>query len=192
MLNWLSRKLYKAQSAEQLMLKFAQYGKPELLDELVARHGDDLYHYLLSLTDSTLAADLAQMAWLKVIEKRESFNRNKAIEQANFKAWLFTLARNLMIDHYRSQKSFEPHDWDQQTTQPLSEQVIAQQSLEQFNQLLAQLPKSQQEAFMLQQEGFSLEQIAEITAENRETIKSRLRYARDHFKPLTQQIKEDA
>jgi RNA polymerase sigma-70 factor (ECF subfamily) len=51
-----------------------------------------------------------------------------------------------------------------------------------FRQILEQLPFVQREAFVLQQEGFSIAQIADITQQKIETIKTRLRYAKLQFK----------
>jgi DNA-directed RNA polymerase specialized sigma24 family protein len=46
------------------------------------------------------------------------------------------------------------------------------------------LPFHQREAFIFQQEGFSVEEICTLTDENFETVKSRLRYARNNLKTL--------
>jgi RNA polymerase sigma-70 factor (ECF subfamily) len=56
-----------------------------------------------------------------------------------------------------------------------------------FNQAITLLPFHQREAFIFQQEGFSVLQIAELTDESFETIKSRLRYARAQIKNFLEQ-----
>lgn len=189
MTHWLSRwlKPSTALNAEAVMLKFAQTGKPELLDDLVNRHGNDLYHFLLSQSDASLAADISQSTWLKVIEKRQYYQAS-----GRFKSWLFTLGRHLLVDHLRVQNRWQTIELeeDMQISAQLNETVEQQMALEQFNRLLDGLPFLQKEAFILQKEGFSVDEIANITGENSETIKSRLRYARNQFKTMLAQHQE--
>src|SRR5690349_24184282 len=67
------------------------------LSELINRYQNRLYRYLLRIVRQPAEAeDLFQQTWLKVIEKIGTFDASR-----NFDAWLFTLARNLAIDHLR-------------------------------------------------------------------------------------------
>lgn len=189
MAQWLLRwfKTTKQYNTEQLMQAFSETGEAALLDELVKRLGDDIYHYLLSQCDAATAADICQATWLKVIEKRQQYQ-----DKGNVKGWLFTLARNQMLDHMRQAAHWQTLSisGDDHISECMERVVGAEQDLIQFNKMMARLPFLQKEAFILQQEGFSLMQIAEITGENLETIKSRLRYARNFFSQvinLTQQ-----
>ena len=75
-------------------------------------------------------------------------------------------------------------------TDDLSEDISAKDELAQFNALLDALPFLQKEAFILQQEGFSLREVAKITGENSETIKSRLRYAVNKLRLVLSQAAE--
>src|SRR4029077_7679379 len=72
-------------------------GDLNALSELIARYQNRLYRYLLRLVRQPAGAeDLFQQTWLRVVEKIHSFGASR-----NFDAWLFTLARNLAIDHLR-------------------------------------------------------------------------------------------
>ena len=72
-------------------------GDLNALSELMTRYQNRLYRYLLRMVrEPAEAEDLFQQTWLKVVEKVRSFDVNR-----NFDAWLFTLARNLAIDHLR-------------------------------------------------------------------------------------------
>ncbi|WP_232824666.1 sigma-70 family RNA polymerase sigma factor [Algibacillus agarilyticus] len=168
---------------ERAMLAYAQNGNHKILDSLVNRLGDDLYFYLLSQSDNALAADISQQVWLKVIEKRQLYRVNKSV-----KAWLFSIGRNLLIDQLRMQNRWQFDELEIQTeTEKLpfvaSPEIELSQAqlLTQFECLLAALPFAQKEAWILQQEGFSISQISEITQQEPETVKSRLRYARAHL-----------
>ncbi len=158
-------------SAEQLMLSYQASGKSKELELLVNRHGDELYHYLMTQCDHHMALDICQKTWLKVIEKRHLYQ-----DHGSFKAWLFVIARRLLLDEIRYYSRLEELEQQTITSIVLSEDT---QTLQQrFERALEQLPFSQKEAFVLQQEGFSLAQIAQITAHPVETIKTRLRYAK--------------
>lgn len=167
----------------QLMWRYRQSGEAAMLQQLMQRHGDDLFHFLRTQTDPHLAEDLYQSVWLKLMERRHQYEPGRA----SFKTWLFTLGRHLMIDELRRQGRWrsDPVD-DIETselhTQPL-ETVIAGDDLQRtFDRVLERLPFAQREAFMLQQEGFSLADISDITGAGVETIKSRLRFARQTLK----------
>ncbi len=163
----------------QLMWRYRQSGETDLLARLMHETGDDLYHFLLTQTDASLAEDLYQSVWLRVMEKRHQYEPGNA----KFKTWLFTIGRHLMIDELRRQKRWQTEDLDstegtEHHTRTL-ETTVAEDNLQQhFDALLTTLPFAQREAFVLQQEGFSLKEISEITAVGQETIKSRLRFAR--------------
>lgn len=156
------------QSDESIMLRFAESGANDLLVKLYESCGDDLFHFILTQSDHTLAKDICQRAWLKVIEKKHLYR-----DSGSFKAWLFTLARNILIDEYR--KNQRPVE---EFTQIAVESQASGVLQEHFDFALSSLPFEQREAFCLQQEGFGLQDISNITHSPVETVKSRLRYAK--------------
>jgi len=106
---------------------------------------------------------------------------------ARFTTYLYRLAHNRLIDHYRrnapaSLVSFDDEDADlPEPASPIARPEAAydaKASAARLLELLRELPEAQREAFVLQHEsGMSVEEIAEATGVNRETAKSRLRYA---------------
>jgi RNA polymerase sigma factor (sigma-70 family) len=168
-------------SAEQLFARFRDTGNTTYLQRLIAMHGSDLYHYLARQSDRVLAEDISQQCWLKLLEHPFSFNAT-----SSFKTWLFSVGRNCLIDELRRLKRWQyATDSEQLAADSCIVQQItdAQQQL-QLGKQLQLLPFMQREALMLQLEGFSLAQIAVITQQNEETIKSRLRYARGVLQQL--------
>lgn len=165
----------RTKSNEELMLRYSHSGDQRILARLYDACGHDLYHYLLTLSDPTLAKDISQLTWLKVMDKKHLYR-----DSGLFKAWLFTLARNLLIDEYRQKKIIS--DELDNVVAPEQPEPINGALLLHFNQALERLPFSQKEAFCLQQEDFSLEEIAHITHCGIETVKSRLRYAKDNLR----------
>lgn len=163
-------------SNEELMSRYVLSGEATLLARLYDNCARDLYHFLLTLSEPDLAADIAQKAWLKVMEKRHLYHSN-----GQFKAWLFTLARNLLMDEYRRTQRYpvlEESDICDEGSPSCPDGDI----LPAFSHALDDLPFYQREAFVLYQEGFGVQDIAQITRENQETIKSRLRYAKQQLR----------
>ncbi|WP_077339037.1 RNA polymerase sigma factor [Pseudocolwellia agarivorans] len=165
-------------SPEKVMAQYIATGKKQYLSLLVGEFNLALYHYLLSQSDKATAEDVVQITWLKVMKTQSS------VTPTHVKSWLFTIARNTLIDELRKQNRWQHIEFEDQiaTENSLEQQLETKDKLAQFNQALSTLPFLQKEAFILQQEGFSLSQISDLTSESQETIKSRLRYARNHLK----------
>jgi RNA polymerase sigma-70 factor (ECF subfamily) len=165
---------------EALMLAYGG-GEAAAFDALYARHKGGVYRYLRR-NASDAAEELAQDVWMRVINARTSYD-----VRAKFTTWLYTIAHNRLMDHFRAagRAEFEQGEEaeaifeDQPAADPPPERVLERREL--AGRLLAALdalPPSQREAFLLQQEaGLSVEEIAQATGVNRETAKSRLRYA---------------
>jgi RNA polymerase sigma factor (sigma-70 family) len=186
-------------SNEMLIQRYAAKKESHILARLYDNCERDLYHFLLSLTDPELAQEIAQLTWLKVIEKSHLYR-----DEGSFKAWIFTIARRCLIDEFRKQGRFQElfddnsdesalHDSDTKDslTQKSSKLTEVELSLQnssassltaQFNIALSALPFVQKEAFCLQQEEFSLSDIALLTNTQIETVKSRIRYAKKALK----------
>ena len=168
-------------SPEKLLTNYISTGKNKYLSLLVEQFNLSLYHYLLSQSNKELAEDVVQTTWLKVMK-----TKSVSQQQRNVKSWLFTIARNTLIDEFRRQQKWQSQllDENKMLTVNLEKSLQAADRLTQFNAALEQLPFLQREAFIFQQEGFSLNEIAELTNDSFETVKSRLRYARNNLSHL--------
>src|SRR5271157_5300825 len=72
-------------------------GHAPAFDELMQRHGERLFHYLLrSLQDESDAADLAQETFVRVYQNRTKFDPRQ-----KFATWLYAIASNLVRDRFR-------------------------------------------------------------------------------------------
>lgn len=181
MLLTLSTWLSAGSSAEQIMVRYRDTGKKRYLDQLVNVYYDDLNHYLISQSDRVVAQDISQKTWLKVIEKKALFKTH-----TSFKSWLFTIARHALIDEFRSQNKLAQLD-QEQLANIESKEIDNSDMLSAFNSALARLNFYQREAFILQQEGFSVSEISHITHCEFETVKSRLRYAKQNLRTMIQE-----
>ncbi|WP_281557596.1 sigma-70 family RNA polymerase sigma factor [Thalassomonas sp. RHCl1] len=167
---------------EELMACYQQ-GQVAAFDMLYHRHKGPLYRYFLrQCREKSLAEDLYQDVWSRVIKASEGYQPS-----AKFTTWLYRIAYNRMVDHSRTLKTANKFNSPAQENMP--EAVIAEgqdprQQSEQAQQLgylklcLSLLPPKQLDVFMLKEEGgFSAAMIAEIVEVSQEAIKSRLRYS---------------
>ncbi len=172
-------------SDEELMLAYAA-GEAAAFDSLYARHKGGLYRYLLrQCRQGGVADELFQDVWMNLIRARASY-----APTAKFTTWLYRLAHNRLIDHYRASGHLTLVSADDEVHADVvaaipgarddepQVRVEARELGERLRAAVAALPPPQREAFLLQQEGgLSLDAIAEVTGVGTETVKSRLRYA---------------
>ncbi len=161
-----------------LMLRYKD-GDVAAFETLYRRHNDALYRYLLRhCRHPDSAEDVFQEVWGKIIKARDSYRPT-----AKFTTFLYRVAHNCFIDHIRRNKRHthpvvgEP---DHQPDPADLPETIVERSLarRRLDVALRDLPDEQRDAFLLREEaGLSLDEIATVTGTNRETAKSRLRYA---------------
>ena len=158
-------------------------GDLDALAELVARYQHRLYRYLLRLVRQPAEAeDLFQQTWLRVAGQIRRYDPRR-----NFDAWLFTLARNLAIDHLRRVRpeSLDDHEAGEyertpaalrDSAPPALDALIARERTYLLAAALDDLPALYREVLSLRfEEEMKLEEIAEVLDAPLSTIKSRLR-----------------
>jgi len=155
---------------------------PQLLDELILQYQHRLLRYLLYLTGNReIAEDLFQETWMRVLLRGSQFNGN-----SRFDTWLFTIARNLVIDlrRRRSMASLEemceasdeerPFEVASQEKTPF-EHLATLESGQLVAEALLTLDPLHREVLVLRfHEEMSLEEIARMTRAPLSTVKSRL------------------
>jgi RNA polymerase sigma-70 factor (ECF subfamily) len=171
---------------EDLMLAYAA-GDASAFDALYSRHKGGVYRYILRQCGHAGVADeLFQDVWMNLIRARTSY-----APSAKFTTWLYRIAHNRLIDHWRATGHVEfvtaapdddgedpldaipgAHDDEPEVRAGVRELSVR------LHAALAKLPAAQREAFLLHQEGgLELAEIAALTGAGVETVKSRLRYA---------------
>jgi RNA polymerase sigma-70 factor (ECF subfamily) len=164
-------------SDEQLMLNYRE-GDNDAFATLYRRHRGPLYRYMLhGCNDKATADELFQDVWTGLIDARERYRAD-----ATFKTYLFRLAHNRLVDHYRRSRLRAVEDCDHeeiaQTGPSLDHGIADRDCVERLKREIGDLPAEQRDAFVLKEEtGLSLEQIGAVVGVERETVKSRLRYA---------------
>jgi RNA polymerase sigma-70 factor (ECF subfamily) len=161
---------------EELMLAY-RGGDAGAFEALYKRHRGRLFRFVLrSVRSRSTAEELYQEVWMRVIEARSSY-----VPKARFTTWLYTIAHNRMVDHWRrsglSLVSLDDADVPATAADP-ARQAEGREALARFAAALESLPAAQREAFLLHEEaGLTVAEIAAATGSNEEAAKSRLRYA---------------
>jgi RNA polymerase sigma-70 factor, ECF subfamily len=156
-----------------------------LLDELIVRYQHRLMRYLLYLTGNReMAEDLFQEVWMRVLVRGAQYNGN-----ARFETWLFTIARNLVIDQRRKRTMSsldELVEGASEDDRAMSFEIAADEPtpFDHFSRMenreriagaLLQLDTLHREVLVLRfHEELSLEEIAKVTQAHLSTVKSRL------------------
>ena len=167
---------------QYLMLAYAK-GDAGAFEQLYGKHKQAVFRFFIRQNlSNAIAEELCHDTWLKLINNRESYQVT-----ALFSTFLFTIARRIAIDYSQKKSvSLEKQQTDNESEADIARSEPAEQDHASDNQTLAEalkqqiasLPFAQREVFLLKQEaGFSLEDIAKITAQNKEKVKSSWRYA---------------
>jgi RNA polymerase sigma-70 factor (ECF subfamily) len=127
-----------------------QRGDREALEELYLIHFDRIYSYLhVSVGNRHDAEDLTTQTFLKMLEKIGSFKW----QSAPFSAWLFRIAHNLAMDHFRARRRWQP---EEDVPEPAGEEepsaeLAAMQTIgrESMLQLIEKLSPEQQQVLTL-------------------------------------------
>jgi RNA polymerase sigma-70 factor (ECF subfamily) len=170
-------------SSEALMLDYAK-GNAAAFSKLYTLHKGPLFRFLLRQgLQNGQADEIFQEIWLKVIKARESYQSS-----ARFQTWLYSIARNHLIDEFRKKGIAVVTEYKESLTEDIHTKTV-EDSLDYASKkqrLLTKvkaLPFEQREAFLLKHEaGMNNEDIAIVTGTNTETAKSRVRYATNQLK----------
>lgn len=146
-------------SDAELLSCFAQ-GDPAAMDQLVARYRQALFSWLMGMTGNHAdAEDLFQDVWFRVIRHAGRFN------DVSFRAWLWKIARNLLIDFRRKRKPDISLDAvENEDDVPLVEQLTARDMnpakavelddmTKRVMRAVTRLPEVQRDVFLMRVQG---------------------------------------
>lgn len=174
---------------EQLMERYRE-GDARAFEGLLGRHSRPVFHYVLRYVhDRGTAEDLMQEVFLRIVKGAADYR-----QRAKFTTWLYTIARNLCVDHARRQKFRRATSLDQpigddadgatlldrvaDEALPEDQKAMDRQFSRTLDEALAGLNPDQREVFVLREfQGLPFQEIAEIVDCPLNTVKSRMRYA---------------
>jgi RNA polymerase sigma-70 factor, ECF subfamily len=168
----------------------------QLLDRLIVQYQHRLLRYLLFLTGNRdLAEDLFQETWMRVLVRGTQYNG-----AARFDTWLFTIARNLLIDMRRKRTMAsleemcevdgEDRAFEIPSADPTPFDLYRIRENSQFvTEALLTLDPLHREVILLRfHEELSLEEISQVTRAPLSTVKSRLYRGMASLKPRIEKL----
>jgi RNA polymerase sigma-70 factor (ECF subfamily) len=195
----------RTESDEALMIRF-QSGERAAFTLLVRRHQAGLYNFALrQLRVQSLAEDVVQEAFVRVVQNALDFKH-----EARFSTWVYTITRNLCIDHLRKRALRKHPSLDEakrgdegdgptlgeqtaDTRANVERQVTGVELKERIALAVDELPDDQREVFLLREmSNLPFKEIAEITGVPENTVKSRMRYALERLQSALSEYEEYA
>ncbi|MES2176863.1 MAG: sigma-70 family RNA polymerase sigma factor [Gemmatimonadota bacterium] len=162
--------------ADELLGIRCQLGEPGAMDALVERWHPSLWRYVRGLaSDDDAAAEAVQDVWLRVVH-----GISRLREPARLRAWLFGIARRVMMDRLR-QAYAEPERAELDLTEVAAPDDTDDRTedLAQMRDALSMMPVTERDALVLfYLKELTLAQMAEVLAVPVGTVKSRLFRAR--------------
>ncbi len=170
----------------------AQRGSPEETGMLYSHYHQSIYRYLFYRTgDPQTAEDLTADVFLKMVQALPSYR----FETTPFQAWLFQVARNLAIDHYRRTNAHpvvaidenldsEDHDLDHQVEVRLSSANLTR--------ALVRLEETQRDVVLLRFiEGLPIAEAALVLHKSEDAVKALQRRGLKALRALLANLEND-
>ncbi len=162
-----------------------QKGNDHALAELLVRYKDRIYAVIFYLVrNRELAEDLFQDCFVKIITNLRKQNYD---EQGKFLPWAMCIARNIVLDYFRTQKNKvmirETDEWSpfdiipEKTASPM-DKIIEDEKTAHVRRMIERLPDHQREVVILRHYGgLSFKEISKLLKININTCVGRMHYA---------------
>ena len=135
--------------------------------------------------DPQRADDLVQETLVKAWNSRDSFTAG-----TNFRAWLFTILRNVYFSQHRKlRREVDDPDDQYQNSLAVQPEQYGHLDMADFKTALGTLPPDQREAFLLKHvEDLGYEEMAELTGTGVSALKMRVKRACERLRALLQEV----
>jgi RNA polymerase sigma factor (sigma-70 family) len=154
-------------------------GDENSLRLIIDKYTKIVYNFVSRFVDSSTASDLTQDIFVKIWKNLKNFDKNKA----NFKTWIFAIARNTVTDFLRKKKfilfsTLDKEDENFEDSIPdenlLPDEVLVRiEEIGDLNKVLKDLPDKYKEVLILHyQEDLTFSDISKILDKPLNTVKS--------------------
>jgi len=156
---------------EQIAIQKCQKGDLGKFGILYDKYIKKIYDFIYFKTHhKETAEDLTSQTFFKALNKINSFK----LEDGFFSAWLFQIARNTVIDHYRTQKYNLDIDevWDLSDETDIERDIDTKEKLKDVEKYLEKLTREQREVIIMRiWQEMSYKEIAEATGKTEASLK---------------------
>ena len=169
---------------DEIIINEVKSGHKENFGLLVEKYQDALFTFIFySVKDEGTAKDILQETFLKALKEIDSYQ-----EEGKFKAWLWTIARNKVMDFYRKSSKIIPLEEETiKQDDETSKKALGQIELNHIKNLIENLPPEQKEVILMRQY-LSFKEIAAILNCPLGTVLARLNRA---IKKIQKSLGED-
>jgi RNA polymerase sigma-70 factor, ECF subfamily len=175
------------------LVDLARAGDAEAFGALYDHYSPAVYRFVYyRVSTRTLAEDLTSETFFRALRSMASFQW----QGKDFGAWLTTIARNLIVDHFKSgrtrlETSTDDFSDRRETSESPEEEVLAALTNEVLRESLAKLPKEQHECIVLRfLNGYSIAETAQSLGRSEGAIKQlQLRAVRNLAKLLPEDLR---
>jgi RNA polymerase sigma-70 factor (ECF subfamily) len=164
----------------QLLMARYQQGDAEAATALVHRLSPQLHRFfLVKVVSRRHADDLLQETWMRIHQVRHTYRSGQPVLP-----WLYAIARNIRVDHYRRASRTERREQQMEAGYDIREATPDRKAQNpDLEALLATLPESQREVIaMLKVSGMSLEEVARATRSSVGSVKQKAHRAYDKLR----------
>jgi RNA polymerase sigma factor (sigma-70 family) len=170
---------------DQELVHAYQKGYDHALEELLVRYKERIYSVIFYLVRrKELAEDLFQDCFVKIIT---SLRKKNYDEQGKFLPWALCIARNIVLDYFRTQKNKvmirETDEWSpfdiipERDASPV-DKIIEDEKISAVRLMIERLPDHQREVVILRHYGgLSFKEISKLLKININTCVGRMHYA---------------
>lgn len=175
----------------ELMLQ-VKNGQLDCLAVLFERYKKHLFNFFRLMGNTKeVSEDLVQETFMRVLASRSSYNSGNT-----FKSWLFGIARNTSVDHYRKHKKTTDHEELDESSIDDEKTIVSelekQQKYSLFDQALQSIPAELREIIVLSRyQQMKYEDIASMISCNLNTLKSRMTLAIKKLQESYDQLNND-
>jgi RNA polymerase sigma-70 factor, ECF subfamily len=169
---------------EELMLQVRD-GAGETLGVLFDRYHTPLYNFYTKLTgDRTLSEDLVQEVFLRILRHRKTFRTGTP-----FRAWIYQIARNTRIDHFRKSRPQVPFEPEMAPAVAQGDPAQQMQESELLQRAMMELPEEKRELLVLCRfQELPYEEVARLVGCGVATVKVRIHRALQELKLIFHQL----
>ena len=169
---------------DEIIIKEIKNGNKEIFGKLVEKYQDSLFTFIFySVKDESTARDILQETFIKALKEIDKYK-----EEGKFKAWLWTIARNKVMDFYRKSSKIVPLEEETvKQEDETSKNALSQIELSHIKNLIEDLPPEQKEVILMRQY-LSFKEIAAVLGCPLGTVLARLNRA---IKKIQKSLGED-
>lgn len=175
---------------DSICIKIFLTGNQKGFDTLYKKYEKSLFSYILKYTHNREAAeDVFQKTWFKAIRGLRDYK-----EQGSFGSWIFGIAHNNCIDHFRKNSKKQIDDNISEQGIDILEnkiainpetQLVQKEGRNQLKQAIQELPEEQKQVVLLRlYGGLPFKEIAEKCECSINTVLGRMHYAVRNLKKM--------